>query len=198
MWRFGSQERRISQSVLLLFQFATRRSLDMERSPYQWNDTDMTNAHEMWRSGQSLTAGEIVFNSVREEERPRWAACVLEYALQLSGVSDAELQDVIAMANDRTRWKDGHLKFNAIRKSTIKLDSRLIRTKAVNTRNAIYCLAELVLKVTYNATSPSDEFDEDSGAWVLACLADVLGEIGAGADFEAAWHHVLAIPIRPV
>jgi len=48
-------------------------------------------------------------------------------------------------------------------------------------------LAELVAKVTYNATSPDDDFDEDSGWWIGRLLKDVL-EAAGDADFATtAW-----------
>jgi hypothetical protein len=48
-------------------------------------------------------------------------------------------------------------------------------------------LAELVAKVTYNATDPPDRFDEDSGWWIAACLRDLVDRLGDEEFSEAAW-----------
>jgi hypothetical protein len=48
-------------------------------------------------------------------------------------------------------------------------------------------LAELVAKVTYNATIPPDPFDEDSGWWIAPTLR-VFVEIWPDAKFsQEAW-----------
>jgi hypothetical protein len=57
-----------------------------------------------------------------------------------------------------------------VRREVLKLDDqlRVNRTKDVEGLNHVLGLAELVAKVSYNATDPLDEFDEDSGAWIVA------------------------------
>jgi hypothetical protein len=41
-------------------------------------------------------------------------------------------------------------------------------TKDQETLASLLLLAEMVAKVTYNATDPPDEFDENSGWWIAA------------------------------
>lgn len=48
-------------------------------------------------------------------------------------------------------------------------------------------LGELVAKVTYNATNPMDEFDEDSGWWIAPCLQDILSRLNDDAFSNEAW-----------
>jgi len=44
-----------------------------------------------------------------------------------------------------------------------------------------------VAKVTYNATNPTDEFDEDSGWWIARCLKDVLELLGDDEFSRSMW-----------
>ena len=44
------------------------------------------------------------------------------------------------------------------------------------------------MKVTYNATNPNDEFDEDSGWWIVACLRGFVDARWKDEEFAtAAW-----------
>jgi hypothetical protein len=49
-------------------------------------------------------------------------------------------------------------------------------------------MAELVAKLSYNAALPSDEFDEDTAAWVAHHLRGFARHIGDDAAFmDMAW-----------
>jgi hypothetical protein len=48
-------------------------------------------------------------------------------------------------------------------------------------------LAENVAKVLYNATDPRDEFDEDSGWWIVSCLKDILDVLKDDEFSKVAW-----------
>ena len=51
----------------------------------------------------------------------------------------------------------------------------------------LLALAELVAKVTYNATDPQDEFDEDSGWWIAPCLKGFLDSLNDNEFSNVAW-----------
>jgi len=52
---------------------------------------------------------------------------------------------------------------------------------------AVVYLAELAAKVTYNATDPIDEFDEDSGWWVPYCVGHILDLLQDEGFSESMW-----------
>ena len=56
-------------------------------------------------------------------------------------------------------------------------------------------LAELVAKVTYNATNPEDEFDEDSGWWIAVHMRWFIEHWGDALFTDAAWN-ALCDPVR--
>jgi hypothetical protein len=52
---------------------------------------------------------------------------------------------------------------------------------------SLLALTELVAKVTYNATDPTDEFDEDSGSWIAVCLKELLDSLKDDALSKSMW-----------
>ena len=64
-------------------------------------------------------------------------------------------------------------------------------TKEDELMGHVLCLAELVSKVAYNATNPPDEFDEDSGWWIVVCLREFIDNFWHDEEFaKAAWSTV--------
>ena len=76
-----------------------------------------------------------------------------------------------------------------MRKSTLELDRIRERglTKDQELLGWLLALAELVAKVTYSATDPPDEFDEDSGWWIAPCLKGFLDSLNDSEFSNAAW-----------
>jgi len=70
---------------------------------------------------------------------------------------------------------------------TLKLEKAHFRSRSEKLLLPHLLLAELVAKVTYNATNPDDEFDEDSGWWIAVCLKDILDSVSDSAFSEKMW-----------
>jgi hypothetical protein len=88
------------------------------------------------------------------------------------GVDLPEMGEVLAIAADPARWTDGHRAFSVLRRRAEYPGSR---------EEYIVAIGELVAKVTYNATNPPDEFDEDSGWWIAKLAWELLRVHGGGA-----------------
>jgi hypothetical protein len=98
---------------------------------------------------------------------------------------------VLYTADHQAIWGNSHRAFSTLRASTLELDE-LERTRGLTEDQkllgSILSLAELVAKVTYNATNPPDEFDEDSGWWIAACLKGFVDHRWSDDEFsQAAW-----------
>jgi hypothetical protein len=144
-------------------------------------------AHELWQAGKELEAGRAVFEAIPEEARPGWAARILKAVVARTGLRSPAIDRIIWVAGDSRTWLQGHAAFQAARNETLRLDEIPARSPAEELMLHQVVLAELVAKVTYNATNPEDGFNEDSGWWIGRCLRDVL-EAAGDADFAAsAW-----------
>ncbi len=147
-------------------------------------------AEEYWRRGQALEAGRIVFENLPDDVRPRWASRILRLILSRSGIRLSKAKHTCYIAENPSEWSKAHKTFDALRDATLRMDrkgrwKRLSRQEKL--KAGILGLAELVAKVTYNATNPQDEFDEDSGWWIVASLKGFV-DLWDDDDFtKAAW-----------
>ncbi|NOT61172.1 MAG: hypothetical protein HOP19_13215 [Acidobacteria bacterium] len=133
----------------------------------------LNQAKEHWQQGRALQAGQLIFENLPNTDRPQWAASILRFALERSGVQNAAFEQLLYTTDHQAMWGNGHRVFSELRKITLEMDN-LRRNQSLRSEQESLCLllplAELVAKVTYNATCPPDEFDEDSGWQIVAYL----------------------------
>jgi hypothetical protein len=141
-----------------------------------------------WREGRPIEAGRLIFENIAPEVRPKWASSILASVVERTGVHSPPIENILQIASHRDEWKKAHEAFSSARDLTLELerigDSRSVE-QTLLLRMVI--LAELVAKVTYNATSPPDEFDEDSGWWIAVCLKGILDFLGDDDFSSAMW-----------
>lgn len=146
-----------------------------------------TKARSLWNEGQTLEAGELIFESLPTEIRTQWANNILRLVVERTGIKSAAIESVISIADCPDDWGKAHDAFSAVRAKALKLEG----PAALNPQQTLLLhdlyLAELVAKVTYNATNPPDEFDEDSGWWIARCLKDILNLVNDKTFSEAMW-----------
>jgi hypothetical protein len=138
------------------------------KKPFALPPEQLVQARQLWESGRSDEAGELIFEALPFERRPHWAASVLQATIDRSKTTCPEIDHVISIALSPRQWWRGHDAFTRLRLEVLKLDElrRPSPCQADLLRHLV--LAELVAKVTYNGTCPSDEFDEDSGWWIAS------------------------------
>jgi hypothetical protein len=148
----------------------------------------LSQASEYWRDGRTLEAGRLIFENLSPDVRPKWAANILASVVKRTGVKSSPIEHILQIANHPSEWNKGHDAFSSARRLTLELDRLGERRSAEQTllRRLLF-LAELVAKVTYNATNPTDEFDEDSGWWIARCLKDVLELLGDDEFSRSMW-----------
>jgi hypothetical protein len=144
-------------------------------------------ARNLWKEGQALDAGKLIFESLPLELRPQWAARVLRLVVDRTGVTGQLIERVIGIANTPSDWGKAHDAFSALRKTTLELEQLRVRGAEQDLLLNHLLFAELVAKVTYNSTSPPDEFDEESGWWIAPCLKDILDLVNDEQLSMAAW-----------
>lgn len=157
----------------------------------QEKEYQLLQAAEYWSKGEALEAGKLIYENLPPESRVRWAVRILELVLKRSGIESSPFKQVLAAPDHEDMWKNGHQIFSTLRNVTLKLDNlrksgRLSEDEKLFA--SILSLAELVAKVIYNATNPPDEFDEDSGWWIAACLRGFVDHQWSDERFaKAAW-----------
>jgi hypothetical protein len=147
----------------------------------------LSKAGSHWKKGQALEAGKLIFESLPVRERPQWAARVLRLVLDRTGVTSQPIERAISITNSPNDWGKAHDVFSALREATLELLELKARTPQQALLLSHLGLAELVAKVTYNSTSPPDEFDEDSGWWIAPCLKDILDMVNDKKFSAAMW-----------
>ena len=132
--------------------------------------SDLEVAKKLWDEGKGYEAGLLLCKQIDAVSSPSWAAHVLRLVIGQSGIAHPVLDEVLDCAADPAKWSEGHKVFDRVRRQVLKLDEQLRQQKSREDEelNHVLGLGELVAKVTYNATNPSDEFDEDSAAWLVA------------------------------
>jgi hypothetical protein len=155
------------------------------------NGNHRDQAAEYWRGGKPLEAGRLIFESLPTTVRPKWAAEILRLVLDKSRIDPSPFWLLLQTADHQAMWGNGHRVFSMLRASTLDL-LQLQKTQGLTKEQTllagILSLAELVAKVTYNATDPPDEFDEDSGWWIAACLRGFVDNVWRDEEFsKAAW-----------
>jgi hypothetical protein len=160
-------------------------------------------AAKLYQSGQTLQAGEIIFEDVPVEARPAWAARILRLALVKSGLEfAARYSQVLHDADNPRLWADGHRAFDTLRRRVLELE-RCGESGPLTGEQRLEAhllgLAELVAKVTYNAANPDGPFDEDSGWWITRDLKSLIDDMWPEdqAFAAAAWSALCWRPDGP-
>jgi len=107
-----------------------------------------------------IKIGQQIFENLPNEIRPGWAGLVLsrfDHYIKNVPTSILELYPII---DNQDIWKDAHVQFNKIRR--FLLDNKNYQPEAY------LLLAELVAKVTYNASGQPAPFDSDSGHYIAS------------------------------
>ncbi|RCS43213.1 hypothetical protein DTL42_18820 [Bremerella cremea] len=110
--------------------------------------------------------------------------------MEKSGVSNPLLTEVEQAALTTQKWSSGHRLFSKVRDITLQHDRNSRRALEDDILSYVLAVAEQTAKVTYNATSPFDAFDDDSCEWVVAMLRGVVSCYSDDRFGEQAWQVV--------
>lgn len=162
-----------------------------------------------------LEVGRALFVRVPTRSQPGWAAGVLRVLASAVPARSTAIRAVLAVAEDPSQWSRGHQVFDRVRGEVLILDRRpghvvvglLLPAWArrlglsrwfggepgLHEWHMLLLLAELVCKVTYNATTPPDEFDEDSGDWIALLAKQLVDALGDPALEARVWEALTGV-----
>jgi hypothetical protein len=144
-------------------------------------------AWNYWQAGEALEAGRLLYQALPTELRPKWACAILEIALRKSGARNDTLEQLIELGKIVSEWRHAKSAFNRLRSFTLQMEEKSYLPRQQELLCRLLYLGENVAKVIYNATCPSDPFDDDSGWWVASCLKDILDFVHDEDFAQQAW-----------
>jgi hypothetical protein len=110
----------------------------------------------------NIKIGQQIFENLPNDIRPGWAGLVLSRFDHYIKDLPTSVSDLYPIIDNKDRWKEAHEQFTII---------RVFGIENKNYKPEYYLrLAELVAKVTYNASGQPAPFDSDSG-YNIASLA---------------------------
>lgn len=143
-------------------------------------------ARPFWEEGQPLRAGEILYEHIRNQHRPQWAAEVLEICRNLIPAVP-EVDAVHDIAKDSKRWPQAHQAFSAVRELTLRAERA---EGSDDIYRAVLYVTENAAKVIYNASGEPAPFDHDSGWWLVANLRHIVDTLNDARFAAEAWRVV--------
>lgn len=152
--------------------------------------TWLSDAEYHWDGNRGYEAGILICPHVPCLLQPRWAFGILRLVIQKAGVSTPLFDELEEVALTPSKWGNAHRLFSEVRKVKLKHDKMIGQTGAVDEFSSVLAIAEQTAKVIYNATSPLDKFDEDSGAWIIAMFRGFVSYYDDDRFSEEAWEAV--------
>ena len=108
----------------------------------------------------NIKIGQSVFENLPNDIRPGWAGLILSQFDNYIKNIPASIKELYAIINNKERWKEAHGQFDKIRR--FFLDNKNYQPEAY------LILAELISKITYNASGQPAPFDYDSGHYIAS------------------------------
>jgi len=108
----------------------------------------------------NIRIGQQIFENLPNDIRPGWAGLVLSRFDHYIQEIPTSIQELYPIIDNKDRWKEAHEQFTKI---------RVFGLENQNYKSEYYLrLAELVAKVTYNASGQPAPFDSDSGHYIAS------------------------------
>jgi len=113
---------------------------------------------EQYEIKTNIEIGRHIFESMPNDIRPSWVALILSRFDNYIKDIPTVIKELFPIIDNKDRWKEAHEQFTRIRR--FLLDNKHYQPEAY------LLLAELVAKVTYNASGQPAPFDTDSGHYI--------------------------------
>lgn len=137
--------------------------------------------HTHYNARFGADSGRRIFLAVPANVRPGWAATLLELLAPYEPTMPPEVQELLQLIEDDKRWPEAHKQFSRIRELSLR-----------QPQNTFLALAELVAKVTYNASNHPAPFDADAG-WYIPALTAQLANRAADESLRRELRRVLVL-----
>ncbi|SDC13163.1 hypothetical protein [Niabella drilacis] len=108
----------------------------------------------------NIKIGQQILENIPNDIRPGWAGLILSRFDNYIENKPTSITQLYPIIDNKERWKEAHEQFNKIRR--FLLDNKNYQPEAY------LLLAELIAKITYNASEQPAPFDNDSGHFIAS------------------------------
>ena len=135
----------------------------------------------LWPDGELREVGRAIYESIPVPRRPVWAVAILDLCRSRHAPVPA-VDSLCDIANDSRRWHEAHDAFTAVRLLGLACERGASCSPEYS---ALLRVAELVAKVTYNASGSSAPFDFHCG-WSLPHAVRQFARALNDSEFDTA------------
>jgi len=151
--------------------------------------------YKEWLHGDAVAAGEMIFSRIDQDTVVLWATRIFHYSLEISKVSNDLTDSLVRLSNNPLLYSNAKLQFRSFRDRFFVLSDLLTQVECDSIRHnieielSVCIIGEIVTKILYNQSLPSDPFDQDAGGWLPAALKDLIVEVHGDQNiYEQAWN----------
>jgi len=140
------------------------------------------NLRREWKTGDAVAVGRCIMEPLTAEEQVIRALKLLKVCLNCFR-QIPELNSVIAVASDPSRWAEAHKVFSDIRRLTLKEE----RKRTNDIYYSLLHIAENTAKTVYNASGAPRPFDYDSPWWLAQNVRSLIEAVGDSRFEDRVW-----------
>jgi len=140
------------------------------------------NLRREWKTGDAVAVGRCIMEPLTAEEQVIRALKLLKVCLNCFR-QIPELNSVIAVASDPSRWAEAHKVFSDIRRLTLKEE----RKRTNDIYYSLLYIAENTAKTVYNASGAPRPFDYDSPWWLAQNVRSLIEAVGDSRFEDRVW-----------
>jgi len=133
---------------------------------------------QLWKANRTQEAGRLIFEDLSREARVEWAANILGTVVARASIECPSIERILYIAKNPQEWKTAYDANSIARNQARELSQIRIRSVEQNLLLISLTMAFLVARVIYNATDPSDPFDEDNGWSIASSLKKMVEMLG--------------------
>jgi hypothetical protein len=142
---------------------------------------------EFWQNNQPLEAGRLIFERIPNELRPKWAAGILRSVVEHTTVKSPLIDLAVQIGTNPEDWRHGHAASTEIGRLLLTLEQNNKEPDQNRLLIHVLWLGVIVCRLSYNATSPTDPYDDDTGYHVASILKSIVDLIGDNGFSQTMW-----------
>ena len=151
----------------------------------------MDASRHLWDEGHLLQSGRVLYESMKDDQRVKWAANILWLCTDRVN-SVPEINQLLECASDPRQWKQCHQVFQQIRAITLETEKN--PEQHSQEFRALLDVAETTAKILYNASHETAPFDYHAGWRLPLQVKKIMDVLQDQAFHEEALQVMFTVP----